>query len=75
MKPILAILSFSFSLAAAAEPVVLENRALRVEIAPDRGSISVREKSSGQVWSQPAAEKKSAPAYRILKQTKTSLPR
>jgi len=42
------------ALAAAADPVVLENRALRVEIAPDSGRISVREKSSDQLWQQAA---------------------
>lgn len=42
------------ALAAAADPVVLENRALCVEIAPDSGRISVREKNSDQLWQQAA---------------------
>lgn len=40
---------------ALAAPVVLENSALRVEIAPDSGRIRVREKRGGHVWEQPAA--------------------
>jgi hypothetical protein len=63
-------------LAAAADPVVLENRALRVEIAPDSGRISVREKISDRLWEQPAPEASAAQreaVYRVLKQTKTSL--
>jgi len=64
------------ALAVAAEPVVLENRALRVEIEPDSGRISVRENTSDRVWEQPAPEKstpRSEPVYRVLKQTKTSI--
>ncbi|MBI5688333.1 MAG: hypothetical protein HZC54_24950 [Verrucomicrobia bacterium] len=64
------------ALATAADPVVLENRALRVEIAPDNGRISVREKTSGRLWEQPAPEASAArreAVYRVLKQSKTSI--
>ena len=62
-------------LAAAADSVVLENRALRVEIAPDSGRIVVREKAGDQLWRQAApvenAGKKPAPqpasVYRVIK--------
>ena len=40
--------------AALAEPAVIENRALRVEITPDTGRLSVREKAGGTAWEQPA---------------------
>ena len=62
------------ALATAADPVVLENRALRVEIAPDSGRISVREKSSDQLWQQAAPADGSgktppppASVYRVVK--------
>ncbi len=64
------------ALATAADSVVLENRALRVEIAPDSGRISVREKTSDRLWEQPAPEASAArreAVYRVLKQTKTLL--
>ncbi|MFA6563899.1 MAG: glycoside hydrolase [Verrucomicrobiia bacterium] len=64
------------TLATAADSVVLENRALRVEIAPDTGRIRVVEKAGGQAWEQPTPEPSTArrePMYRVLKQTKTSL--
>ena len=67
-------LFFCVALAAAAGPVVLENRALRVEIAPDSGRISVCEKTSDRLWEQPAPEASTARremVYRVLKQTKT----
>ena len=54
----------------AAESVILENRALRVEIAPDSGRIEVREKSGGQVWRQPTPKKpqnaKQAAVYKVV---------
>ncbi|MCX6910238.1 MAG: hypothetical protein NTY01_19645 [Verrucomicrobia bacterium] len=64
------------ALAAAADSVVLENSALRVEIAPDSGRISVREKTSDRLWEQSASEASATrrePVYRVLKQSKTSL--
>ena len=69
-------IAFCVALATAADSVVLENRALRVEIAPDTGRISVREKTSDRLWEQPAPEASAArrePVYRVLKQSKTSL--
>ena len=44
----------SVALATAADSVVLENRSLRVEIAPDSGRVSVREKTSDHLWQQAA---------------------
>ncbi|MCX7887332.1 MAG: glycoside hydrolase [Verrucomicrobiae bacterium] len=53
-----------------ASAATLENRALRVEVSPDTGRITVTEKSTGQLWEQPAETKAK---YRILDQTKHEL--
>ncbi|MCX7824470.1 MAG: hypothetical protein N2689_02820 [Verrucomicrobiae bacterium] len=50
-----------------AAPLVLENSALRVEIAPESGRIGVVDKVSGQIWQQPVPDKPvAAPVYRVL---------
>lgn len=69
------LLAAQTALLAAADPVVLENQVLRVEISTAAGRIRVLEKSGNHLWDQPApvsAASKSA-VYRVLRQSATSL--
>ena len=67
----LSLLLLSRLCAAAVEPTVLENSALRVEIDSWGGQIAVRDKSGGAVWRQPPPQiprnPKAPPLYRVVR--------
>jgi len=76
MKPRLLLLPFACLAATLthAAPLVLENSALRVEIAPDSGRISVVDKADGHTWQQPVTDKPAAaPVYRVVSQKPSAL--
>ncbi|HPA21265.1 MAG TPA: glycoside hydrolase [Verrucomicrobiae bacterium] len=68
MKQILLFLLIASSLCPGgrAEPLVIENTAIRVELAPETGCIRVVEKGNGSAWEQPPAKPSASPVYQKL---------